>query len=125
MDTRRLGRTVRGGLAGAAAFLAVAVCQPAALADVPAVSDFGQDLAQPAAASDAGAEALRRALFVTWHANGRADVEVRWIRDDAIAGFAGPHPAWRRNEGLCWWFRVPVYERSLMAVPDARDKVLL
>jgi hypothetical protein len=112
------------GWAGALAWFGVP--HPVAWADAPAVTDFGQDIVQPvhrpAGGRDA-AEPLRCALFLTWTADGVTDVQLRWIRDDAVVGFSGAHPAWQPNEGLRWYLQMPVYERHLTREQAAADRI--
>ncbi|MBX5436978.1 MAG: hypothetical protein IRZ33_07150 [Alicyclobacillaceae bacterium] len=84
-------------------------------ADVPALTDFGQDEVRPASSPgpSTAAAGIRRALFFTLYADGRQQLEIRDIRDDAVAGFAGGHAAWRLDPGLMWLLDMPVYVREL------------
>ncbi|MBX6351745.1 MAG: hypothetical protein IRZ10_00305 [Thermoflavifilum sp.] len=98
-------------------------CPQPAWADTPAVTDFGQVQTVEAAAVAPSSQA-HAALFLTWYEDGHVEAVTRWVRDDAMAGFAGPHPAWRRNDPLGCWFAMPVYER-IVRLPAEGDRVFL
>lgn len=83
---------------------------PQVLADVPAVTDFGQDAATPVVTSD---DHGAQAIFLTLYADGREQWEVRQVREDAVVSFAGEHPVWRLDHGLMWFLHMPVYIREV------------
>ncbi|MFB5192088.1 hypothetical protein [Alicyclobacillus fastidiosus] len=85
-----------------------------AYADVPAASDFGQG----ATVATDRSRATQAALFVTEGAKGQCEVVEQPIVDDAVAAFAGEHPAWHLNVGLTWYFMEPVYEKNTSTAND-------
>ncbi|GMA59828.1 hypothetical protein NZD89_09745 [Alicyclobacillus fastidiosus] len=85
-----------------------------AYADVPAASDFGQG----AAMVTHGSKSMQAALFVTEGTSGQFEVVEQPIVDDAVAAFAGEHPAWHLNVALTWYFMEPVYEKNTSTAND-------
>lgn len=84
-----------------------------ALADTPAITDFGE-AAVYAYQSDT-ANASHYAMFLTLYEDGHKEVIVRPIADDAVVGFHSDHGAWQLNHPLMWFLNMPVYVKQ---VPD-------
>lgn len=80
---------------------------PIARADVPAITDFGQETVQPVFAS----ENASRALFLTFYQDGRHECVVRTVQNDSVVSFAGEHPSWTLDHSLSLFVRMPVYIR--------------
>jgi hypothetical protein len=83
-------------------------------ADVPAVTDFGQPEVE-AAMTSGGPSA--KAVFLTFYEDGHGQVEIRNVRNDAMASFAGDHPAWKLDESLHWFVQMPVYVKQVSTQP--------
>ncbi|MDQ0188744.1 hypothetical protein JI721_12895 [Alicyclobacillus cycloheptanicus] len=81
-----------------------------ALADTPAVTDFGQEIAQAAMVSGEGAP---QALFVTRYADGHEHMEVHAVRGDSVVAFAGEHPGWYLDRAMTYLLHMPVYVRAV------------
>ncbi|MCF8565205.1 hypothetical protein LLE49_10815 [Alicyclobacillus tolerans] len=105
-------------LVGTALALAV-VCNawfhaPVACADTPGITDFGQG----ALAASVGSTKPSQALFVTLYPDGREQIEVRTIQDDAMVSYASEHSPWRLDGGLMWFVQMPVYVRELTSTGE-------
>jgi hypothetical protein len=81
------------------------------MADAPAVTDFGGDsiLAYQTESADAG----HRAMFLTLYEDGREELIVRPIMDDAVVSFQSDHAAWQLNHPLMWFLNMPVYVKQI------------
>lgn len=85
-----------------------------AYADAPAITDFGQTTVQPVmTAHPHSATSFSQAAFMTLYADGHGQVEIRGVHNDAMASFAGDHPAWKLDEGLKWFMQMPVYVKEI------------
>lgn len=89
-----------------------------AYADVPAVTDFGQNSVQAVMKThDEASKSASRAVFMTLYADGHGQVEFCSVHNDAVASFAGDHPAWKLDEGLRWFMQMPVYVKHVSSQP--------
>lgn len=83
-------------------------------ADVPAVTDFGQQEVQMTMTKP---EPSAKAVFLTFYDDGHGQVEIRSVRNDAMASFAGDHTAWKLDESLRWFVQMPVYVKQVSTQP--------
>lgn len=105
-------RYILSSLVAVAGLLFLSLAQPATVfADTPAVTDFGQDT--PMSTWTAGSNDWGPAVFLTLHADGSGDSQVRLVHDDAQNTFLGEHPGWHLDHRLTWFVQMPVYVRDL------------
>ena len=104
-------KAVFGAVFGFLTALVLFQPHPIALADTPAVTDFGQAEATPALTSHSGG--WRQAMFLTLYPDGRSHSEIRGVKDDAENTLMGDHPTWQLDGTLTWFLQMPVYVRQL------------
>ena len=106
-----LVQALLGVLFGSLAAMTLSVHGFVALADTPAVTDFGQADVVPA--SMMRENGWRQAVFVTLYPDGSGKSEVRGVRDDAENTLLSEHPSWQLDHSLTWFVQMPVYVRQL------------
>lgn len=103
--------TALSGLFVLTAAVGLGACPSRALADCPAVTDFGQS--EAVTASTAHSHAFKQAVFVTLYPDGTSESQIRLVHDDAVNTMVSEHPSWRLDDRLTWFVQMPVYIREL------------
>lgn len=106
--TSLLGKALLSLLTGGITALWAA---PVALADTPAVTDFGQ--VETAPVSTSPDKSGQQAVFLTLYPDGRSHSEVRGVTDDSENAMVADHPSWELDHSLTWFVQMPVYVRTL------------
>lgn len=112
----------RLALAGLTVAAGLGVFSVTSYADTPAVTDFGLQRSPLQYAWQREQAPSGYAMFLTLYQDGRRQVEVRPIDNDAIVSFRTDHQAWELSPELMWFVNMPVYIRE---VPENRDAMAL
>ncbi|QQE77465.1 hypothetical protein [Alicyclobacillus sp. SO9] len=104
-------------ITAAAGFVALSVTS---YADTPAVTDFGMQSSSLQYVWQQDEAPSGYAMFLTLYHDGRRQVEVRPIGNDAVVSFKTDHAAWELSPELMWFVNMPVYIREVPEANDAR-----
>jgi|GEM_PF-4062950 len=103
-----------------AAFACAGLAAPTALADTPAVTDFGASSADTVQSVWQETQPdSRYAIFLTLYQDGRRQVDIRPISGDEVVSFRTEHPAWELSPTLMWFWAMPVYVRQVSSAAEA------
>jgi len=90
-----------------------------ARADTPAITDFSK---AHQVNLNVKSDVLSQALFITLYGDGRQQILLKLIPDDAVAGFTTGHSSWKLEPGLMWLIQMPVYVRQLSVQQSRIDE---
>ena len=107
-------------LAAVTAFAGLGMLSVTSYADSPAVTDFGLQRSSLQYAWQREQAPSGYAMFLTLYQDGRRQVEVRPIENDAVVSFKTDHAAWELSQELMWFVNMPVYIREVPQSGDAR-----